>query len=138
MLASFPATLASLEAARADLTGALPEEWLALVPKIELALDELWANIVNHAYAPGRPGRVEVEGRPAEVEGRLGFLVSLRDWGPPFDPFTEAPKPDLSAAMAARPIGGLGIHLVKTLARRCAYRRVEDLNQVELFFDLED
>jgi anti-sigma regulatory factor (Ser/Thr protein kinase) len=137
-MTSFPATLEHLEAARAGLARSLPEEWQALAPKIELALDELWANIINHAYDPDRPGRIEVEGRPAEMDDQAGFLVRLRDWGRPFDPFSQAPEPDISSDLASRPIGGLGIHLVKSLARYCGYQRLGDCNQVELFFDPED
>ena len=39
----------------------------------------------------------------------------MRDDAPPFDPFVEAPAPDLDADLDARPIGGLGVHLIRSL-----------------------
>ncbi|MDR2935054.1 MAG: ATP-binding protein [Candidatus Adiutrix sp.] len=127
---SFPADLDSLGQANAFLADALPAEFRSLGPQVELALEELWVNIAGHAYAPDRPGRIELEAGPAGG----GFRLILRDWGRPFDPFTQAPRPDLEAELPDRPIGGLGVHLVKTLARSCRYRRLGDCNQVELVF----
>ena len=129
---SLPAHLESLGQANEYLARILPEELRPLAPKIELALEELWVNIVNHGSPPA--GRIELECRPA---GLTGLTVSLKDQGPPFDPFTEAPEPDLTAAVAERPVGGLGLHLVKTLARDCRYRRLKGHNLVEIFFSLQ-
>lgn len=128
---SFPADLGSLGQANAFLAEALPAEFGSLRPQVELALEELWVNIAGNAYEPDRPGRIELEAGPA---GDGGFKLILRDWGRPFDPFTQAPQPDLAADLADRPVGGLGVYLVKTLARSCRYHRLGDCNQVELVF----
>jgi anti-sigma regulatory factor (Ser/Thr protein kinase) len=127
-----------LEEARASLLATLPEEWTPLSFKVELAFEELWVNVVNHAYDPERPGRIEAETGAAEREGLSGFLLRFRDWGRPFDPFTDAPQPDLTADIFSRPVGGLGIYLTKTLAWRYEYRRDGDSNLVELFFTSGD
>ena len=44
-----------------------------------------------------------------------GLEIILKDDAPQFDPFVQAPSPNLDADINKRPIGGLGVHLVKTL-----------------------
>jgi hypothetical protein len=63
-------------------------------------------------------GRRDHRGRPgpdARVALRLGLeeiAIRLAGAGPPFNPL-EAPPPDLEAPVAERPIGGLGLVLVR-------------------------
>jgi serine/threonine-protein kinase RsbW len=78
-----------------------------LIPNIQLAVDEVATNVMLHGYR-GQGGSLEVE-----LE-RVGsdLVVRIRDEAPPFDP-TTVPAPDLSLPLAKRPIGGLGIHLVR-------------------------
>ena len=89
----------------------------------ELALEEIFMNVVMH----GSHGRSDVW---AEVIlGRHGDLVELtiRDNGNPFDPLT-APEPDITAVMEDRRIGGLGVHLIRTLMDDVAYHLVDNCN----------
>lgn len=72
-----------------------------------LCLDEIATNIIRHGYN-GEPGEIEMG---MKVEDGL-FELRLRDWATPFDP-TQAPEPDLTLPLEERPIGGLGIHLVR-------------------------
>ena len=78
-----------------------------LIPNVQLAVDEVATNVMLHGYH-GQAGSLEVE-----LE-RVGsdLVVRLRDEAPPFDP-TTVPPPDLGLPLAKRPIGGLGIHLVR-------------------------
>ena len=75
--------------------------------EIELAVDEAATNIIQHAYAPNRPGDVRL------VCGREGsrFNIVLYDRGLPFDPET-VPAPDLTSSIDTREAGGLGIYLM--------------------------
>ena len=41
--------------------------------------------------------------------------IILKDDAPPYDPFVEAPEPDIDLDIEDRPIGGLGVHIVKTI-----------------------
>jgi serine/threonine-protein kinase RsbW len=50
-----------------------------------------------------------------------------------FDPQT-APKPDLTLPLEQRPIGGLGLHRVRSLSSRMVDRRQKDKNILELRF----
>jgi serine/threonine-protein kinase RsbW len=73
------------------------------------AVDELVCNVIQHGYA-GRPGRVEVD---VTRRGReLGFRI--RDNAPAFDPRTVA-DPPLDLPLELRPLGGMGVHLARTL-----------------------
>ena len=73
------------------------------------AVDELVCNVVGHGYA-GAPGTVEVAflATPEEVAFRI------RDDAPPFDP-TTVPEPPLHVPLEHRKLGGMGVHLARTL-----------------------
>lgn len=73
------------------------------------ASDELACNAIEHGYA-GAPGTIAVEvARSADV-----VTLRLRDAAPAFDPRT-VPEPRLDLPLEQRPLGGMGIHLARTL-----------------------
>lgn len=74
-----------------------------------LAVDEAATNIIQHGYIENeRSGTIEIE-----VALRPGCLcVILRDDAPAFDP-SRMPDPDLTLPLEQRPIGGLGIFLMR-------------------------
>ena len=90
---------------------------------INLALEEAVTNVMLYAYPEGVTGQVELEA--LRKDGRLEFVLS--DSGKPFDP-TAAPKADTTASLADRPIGGLGIHLVRTIMDSVRYERKDGKN----------
>lgn len=71
------------------------------------AVDEAATNIIVHGYQDG-PGEIEIEVRrkPAQL------TVCLRDHAPIFDP-TRVPPPDIHLPLEQRPVGGLGIYLIR-------------------------
>ena len=73
------------------------------------AIDELACNAIEHGYR-GRRGTIELT---LEV-GDGVMRARLRDSAPPFDPRT-APEPRLDLPIDRRPLGGMGIHLARTL-----------------------
>jgi serine/threonine-protein kinase RsbW len=73
------------------------------------AVDELVCNVVGHGYA-GRPGSIEVAF--VETPDEIGFRI--RDDAPPFDP-TAVPEPRLDLPLSERRLGGMGVHLARTL-----------------------
>lgn len=93
--------------------------------RINLILEEALVNVVEYAYPAGTAGEIRLATRFDEKSGCLEFEIS--DSGAPFDP-TAAATPDLDADAECRPIGGLGIHLVRTLADRVTYRRSDGRN----------
>ena len=85
-----------------------------------VVLDEVCSNVFKHAYAGGEPGllHVTVVHRPTPHPGVIG--ITLVDQGLPFDPLSLA-EPDLASAAEDRPIGGLGVHLMRQLTDQQAY-----------------
>jgi len=85
-----------------------------------LSLDEMAANSIRHAYADASQGdrRVWIDLRVDAEELR----ATVTDEGPPFNPL-EAEAPDLTAPLEARGIGGLGIHIVRTMMDGVDYER---------------
>jgi serine/threonine-protein kinase RsbW len=95
---------------------------------LALILDELLANVVKHGY-PGEPtGWIAVH---VERVGGEQVRLEVRDRAPAFDP-RGAPAPELSLPLDRRPIGGLGVHLIRTLARSVEYTRAGDENRLTL------
>jgi serine/threonine-protein kinase RsbW len=99
--------------------------------RLDLVMEEVVVNIINYAYPEGQPGNVEVS---YTIEGPGKLFVQVSDTGREFDPLAKNP-PDLRLGLADRPIGGLGIFLVKQIAKSITYNRKGDQNI--LSFDLE-
>ncbi len=94
---------------------------------LNVALDELVANSLSH-------GRTERDDGSVVVEVQLDqdrVTVTLTDDGTPFDPFKQA-APDTTLSVEERPIGGLGIHLVRELMDDVSYQRRDGHNVVVL------
>lgn len=96
-----------------------------LIFKVNLVLDELWVNVVHYS---GATGDVEVSLDADADEVRL----EIADDGRPFDPLSEAVEPDLDAALEERPIGGLGIFLVREMMDELHYRREDGKNRLAM------
>ncbi|MEM7524918.1 MAG: ATP-binding protein [Pseudomonadota bacterium] len=102
-----------------------PMKWLF---NTNLAIDELVSNIIKYGYADD--ARHEIAIALFRVDDMLAVMV--RDDSAAFDPFEDAPEPDTDLSIEDRPIGGLGVHLVKTLVDDVRYRRVDDRNEITL------
>ncbi len=116
------------------LAASLPEGFAGTLHKVELAVEELLINICSYAYPQGGEGWVQIECHPEKRDGGIFFCVRVRDWGPPFNPFTDARVPDLGLPANARPVGGLGIHLIKSVTARQGYERRDGANVATLYF----
>lgn len=99
----------------------------ARVSEIELALEEAFANICNHAY-PGEPGDIEVNCFTEDGD----MVIEIIDSGVCFD-MTKAEDPDITADLSEREPGGLGIFLIKELIDKVHYRREGDKNILRLY-----
>lgn len=97
--------------------------------RIELAIEEALTNIIKYAYAE-KVGEVEVD---CSTGPSSTFMVAIRDWGVPFNPLCCV-EPDISQDFADRPVGGLGIYLIRKIADRVTYCPLEDGNQITLSF----
>ena len=90
-----------------------------LIPTLNMALDDLLNNVVQYAF-PNDPTEhyIEVEG---DVHDGC-VTLTIADDGIPFNPLSAAP-PDLSLLLHEREIGGLGIHLVRSMFDEVTYHR---------------
>ena len=77
--------------------------------QINLALEEVLTNVIKYAYDDPASQTLTVKVAMDENE----FQAEIIDRGRPFNPL-EATPPDLDLPIEKRPIGGLGIHLVRT------------------------
>ncbi len=98
--------------------------------QLELTIEEILVNVMRYAYPEGNPGTIEVS--YAVEEGKKLF-VQISDTGRPFDPLAKDP-PNLGLGLVERSVGGLGIFLVKQLARKVEYSRVENRNIISFRF----
>ena len=95
--------------------------------EINLALDELFTNIINHGFQDESEHQIKVT---CSKEDDI-VTITIRDDGVPFNPL-EAPQPDLNCTFIDREIGGLGIHLIKAYIDQIDYRRDAEANVLTL------
>ncbi len=102
----------------------LPE---AIAYRINLALEEVLTNTIKYGYADDGAHEIVIELQQTPD----GMKVEIDDDARPFD-LTQAPVPDLAAPIEQRPIGGLGLHFVRTMMDEVRYRRAGGHNRLTL------
>jgi anti-sigma regulatory factor (Ser/Thr protein kinase) len=90
-----------------------------------VALEEAFVNVVHHAYEDGREHGIVVG---LAAEGGV-LAMTIEDDGKAFDPTAAAP-PDTTSAVEERAIGGLGIHLIRSLMEDVVYVREHGRNRL--------
>jgi len=95
--------------------------------QLNLAIEEAVVNVMDYAYPAGTEGKVVVD---AIVNDGLLQIV-ITDRGTPFDP-TAKGDVDTTLSAEERKIGGLGIHLIRTIMDKVIYERVGDRNVLTL------
>jgi phosphoserine phosphatase RsbU/P len=113
-LTAIPTLQTAFEQYVAHWAGAEP-----LIPTLNMALDDLLNNVVQYAF-PNDPTEhlILVDGEVRDDS----VILTITDDGIPFNPLTVTP-PDLSLLLHEREIGGLGIHLVRSMFDEVSYRR---------------
>ena len=99
-----------------------------LVYQVDLVLEELIVNTVNYGYDDDARHEIEVTLTSDEDV----FTVEIIDDGHAFNPLSDVSEPDLDAKIEDRPIGGLGIHLVRVMMDEVHYCREENKNHLTL------
>ena len=104
------------------------DEWPDdLVFRVNLVLEELILNIMDYGAEDDDPDiALEIQSMDDSIS------IDLSDRGRAFDPLTEAPEPDLTASVGERRVGGLGVHLTKTLMDEVHYSREADRNRLSI------
>lgn len=90
---------------------------------LNLALEEAVSNVILYAYPPGADGLVDIDA----IIGADALTFILTDSGKAFDP-TAAPEADTTLSVEERPIGGLGIFLVRNIMDDVHYERTDGKN----------
>jgi anti-sigma regulatory factor (Ser/Thr protein kinase) len=99
---------------------------MALTMNLNLALEEAVVNVMSYAY-PDSQGDVKVD----IIIDDQKVVSILTDSGIPFDP-TQKGDVDTTLPAEERPIGGLGIHLVKQIMDKVSYQYVGNQNILTL------
>ena len=101
--------------------------------RLLIILEELFTNTVKYGYPEGAAAAGRIEVGLAVTRGRLEIHFS--DDGRPFDPLSHTPSgPDRPPA--ERPLGGLGLQLLRSLVDEARYRRERGRNCLALVRNL--
>jgi anti-sigma regulatory factor (Ser/Thr protein kinase) len=93
----------------------------------ELALEEVFMNVVMHGSPAGTTPSIEVS---LSLEGSALTMI-IEDDGPEFDPLA-LPAPDVTAGLGTRPVGGQGVFLVRQMMDSVHYQRVDARNRLTM------
>lgn len=100
---------------------------LSLAPDVvfnlNLVLEEAVVNIINYAYP--KEDHQSIYLSATLHEGSI--ILVLTDTGVEFDP-TMAPEADITLSAEERPIGGLGIFLIRQIMNEVRYDRIDGKN----------
>lgn len=97
--------------------------------QLNVAIDELFSNIVHYSKSADATIQVEVKNDPKQV--KLTFI----DSGVPYNPLIKS-DPDITLSAEERQIGGLGIFLVKKTMDGMEYQRTDNKNQLTIYKNL--
>ena len=95
--------------------------------QVRLVLEEIMMNVISY----GSDGADIPHVRLHLAQQGAALSMEIADDGVAFDPL-QAPAPDLDADIDDRPIGGLGVFLVRELMDSVAYRREADWNRLSV------
>ena len=95
--------------------------------QMNLAIEEAVVNVMSYAYPVSTVGNVSIE---AQADDDC-LTFTIIDNGTPFDP-TAKSEVDTTLSAEERPIGGLGIHLVRQLMDGINYERIDGKNILTL------
>jgi serine/threonine-protein kinase RsbW len=103
----------------------------ATAERIDMCSVEAVTNIVTHAYADDAAHEIRLSlERDAKV-----VSLEIEDDGAAFDP-REVANPERPASLADAKIGGLGVHIVRSLSDELQHQRCGELNRLRLVFRL--
>jgi len=100
----------------------------SLSMKLMLAVEEAVVNVMDYAYPNGMEGEVRIDVKV--TSDRLNYTIT--DRGMAFAP-TEVSKADTTLSVEDRPIGGLGILLVRNLMDSINYERIDGKNVLKMW-----
>jgi serine/threonine-protein kinase RsbW len=92
---------------------------------LQMSLDELLTNAICYGgVTDANPATVLVRAENQTLSAKLIYPDN------DFNPFTDSQRPDLDASIADRHVGGLGVHLVKTMMDNVQYQHHDGLSTI--------
>ena len=131
-LARFPAKMDSMTEIRTLVEDACTRAGIAREAclKILLIVEELFTNTVLHGYRGESESAVWMAFESVDE----GFALRYEDAAPPHNPFGEF-RPEATAVLIAQqPVGGLGLKLIRSLAKDASYSREGGRNVIRIIF----
>ena len=92
-----------------------------------LAIEEFVTNVIKYGHDDGNQHTIEVSLSLAGSELELTIIDDGREFNP-----LEAPEPAIGMSVEERPVGGLGIYLVRKMSDRMEYTRAGQKNRLRL------
>lgn len=129
-----PSSLESLKPVFEFIDSSLPEEFRAQQSNIELVAEELLVNVFSYAYEDGNQGDAVIGLKKIFIDTEEFLAFMVKDWGKPFNPFSQAKSPDLTLDIDERPIGGLGVFLIRQISDHQLYSYSDNCNTIYVFF----
>ena len=125
------AALDNLDEVLAFVDQRLEENDCPMKVQTQIAVEEIFVNIASYAYSPEKGNAeigVEVSDDPLEV------TIRFADSGIPYDPLAKE-DPDITLPAEQRPIGGLGIYMVKKSMDNVEYEHKDGQNTLCIALD---
>ena len=104
-----------------------------LMNKINICLEEIFVNISSYAYK-NQIGLAKISIDKNDNENEI--ILIFEDEGVKYNPLLKN-DPDITLSYDERPIGGLGIYMVKEMANDVEYKRINNKNQLTLKFKID-
>ena len=101
-----------------------------LTNKLDMCAEEIFANVAFYAY-PEKQGIIDVTLNKTDTN----IIFEFKDEGIEYNPL-EKPDPDITLPPEERPIGGLGIYMIKNLSDEIYYKRENGTNILTLVFHI--
>ena len=98
------------------------------ISKLCICVEELYVNVAHYAYPP-KTGKAVISCDVLENPRRA--VLTIKDTGTPYNPLKKE-DPDITADIESRPIGGLGIFIVKQTVDEMTYDFVDGQNIVTI------
>lgn len=91
-----------------------------------VSVEELFTNIASYAYDTD-DGQVEISCEVTETAGEARLRICMKDWGKAYNPL-KRPDPDFNVPFDERPIGGLGVYMVRSFMDLAEYQYQDGCN----------
>lgn len=98
-----------------------------IVYQLNLSVDEILTNIITYGFSDSESHDITVSLSCSKSE----VTIQIIDDGQQFDPLSYTPE-GVEDELEDRPIGGLGIHLVKTMMDEIQYERINNENKTTI------